>query len=77
MVEVCEEPWVTVTADAVRPNEPASVAVPVSATVCGDPVTLSAMLMVAVRLPKVVGVKVTTMLQLEEDATAVPQLLVC
>ena len=50
--------------------------VPVSGTVCGLPVALSAMLTLAVRAPDADGVNVTLMVQLEPAATEVPQVLV-
>lgn len=50
--------------------------VPVSATVCGLPEALSAMLSNPPRIPAAVGVKVMLILQLARPATALPQLLV-
>ena len=52
------------------------VAVPVRATVWGEPRPLSATLTVAVRVPAVVGLKVTRMLQEAAAATLVPQVFV-
>ena len=46
--------------------------VPVSETVCGEPLALSAIVNVPVRFPDAVGVKVTEMLQLAPAATLVP-----
>jgi hypothetical protein len=51
-----------------------AVPVPVSATVCGEPVALSTTDREAVRLPDAVGVKVTVMMQLAPAASDVPQL---
>lgn len=50
-------------------------AVPVSATVCGEPVALSVKLSVAESAPAAVGLKVTEMVQ-EPPAAKLPQLLV-
>jgi len=52
-----------------------AVAVPESPTVCGEPVALSLMLSVPVRLPVLVGTKVTLMRQLAPGATLLPQAL--
>jgi hypothetical protein len=46
--------------------------VPVSETVCGEPLALSAIVNVPVRLPDAVGVKVTERLQLAPAATLAP-----
>ena len=54
-----------------------AVPVPVSAIVCGDPVALSAMLILAVSDPVAAGEKLTVIAQLPLAATVVPQLLVC
>lgn len=54
----------------------AVVAVPESATVCGLPGASSLMLMLAVRVPAAVGVKVTLIVQLPEAATVAPQVVV-
>jgi len=50
--------------------------VPLSATVCGEPVALSLMVSVPVRVPPAVGVKVTETVQLPPAAKLVPQVLV-
>jgi hypothetical protein len=50
---------------------------PVSATVCGEPVALSARLNEAVSVPAVEGLKVTVMVQEALVANDVPQVLVC
>src|ERR1700683_356416 len=50
--------------------------VPLSATVCGLEGSLSLMVSVPVRVPPVVGVNVTWIVQLEETATLAPQLFV-
>ena len=50
--------------------------VPERATVCGEPVALSATLTEAVRLPVAVGLKVTVMVQVALTASVTPQLLV-
>ena len=50
--------------------------VPVSAIVCGLPAALSAMEMAAVRVPVLVGVNVTLIVQLAPGVTEVPQSLV-
>jgi hypothetical protein len=50
--------------------------VPASATVCGEPVALSATLNVARKLPVVFGVNLTDMLQLLPAVRVVPQVLV-
>ena len=73
-VAVCAGRMVCAAGDAVtvkpRPT-------PVSATVCGDPVALSATERVALELAELVGEKVTEMLQNAPAASEVPQLLVC
>jgi hypothetical protein len=51
--------------------------VPLSATVCGDPVALSVMFSVPVRPPAPVGANVTEIVQFAPAATLVPQLFVC
>ena len=51
--------------------------VPVKLMVCGLPAALSAMLIVAVRDPATVGVKVVLMVQLLPAATLLPQVFVC
>jgi len=51
--------------------------VPVSATVCGEPVALSTMLSDAGFAPTPVGLKVTAMVHDELTASEVPQVLVC
>ena len=50
-----------------------AVPVPVSGTVCGDPLALSVMVKVPVRVPVAVGVKVTLMVQFAPAATVAPQ----
>ena len=50
--------------------------VPASATVCGEPPALSVMTNAPVRVPLVVGLKVTEILQLAAPATPLPQVLV-
>lgn len=67
-------PKATELGDAVSP--PALWPVPVSATFCGLPVALSAMLNEPARDPAVVGVKVTLTLQLALFSSLAPQLLV-
>src|ERR1035437_7365204 len=47
------------------------------ATVCGEPVTLSAMLTAAFNVPGAAGLKVTVIAQLAPAATLAPQPLVC
>lgn len=54
----------------------AATPVPVSGTVCGLVPALSVMVMVPARVPVVVGVKVTVMVQLPPAAPPVPQLFV-
>jgi hypothetical protein len=49
--------------------------VPVSATVCGEPLALSVMVTAPVRAPPAVGVKVTEILQFAPAATLEPQVL--
>ncbi len=49
---------------------------PVRATLCGEPVTLSEMVRVPARLPVAAGVKVTATVQVAPAATLVPQVLV-
>ena len=51
--------------------------VPLSATLCGLPVALSAIENVPVRVPVAVGVKMTDTVQLDPAATLLPQLFVC
>jgi hypothetical protein len=53
-----------------------AIPVPLNAAVCGEPVALSAMDSVALRLPAEAGVNVTVMVQLAPAATELPQLLV-
>ena len=55
----------------------AAAPVPVSATVCGLPEALSAMLTEAVRVPEAEGVKVMLMVHVPLAATELPQVLVC
>lgn len=50
--------------------------VPESDSVCGEPVTLSAMLMEAVLVPAAVGLNATEIVQVPDAATDVPQVLV-
>jgi hypothetical protein len=50
--------------------------IPVRETICGLPTALSEIMMLPVRVPAVVGVNVTKMLQLDWAARLVPQLLV-
>jgi hypothetical protein len=54
----------------------AAAPVPVRLAVCVEPVALSATLSVAVSVPVVVGVKVTTMLQFAAAASVLPQVVV-
>ena len=54
----------------------AAAALPVRATVCGDPVTLSAMLTDAVRVPAAVGLNVTVMAQLAPTARVAAHVVV-
>ena len=54
----------------------AATPVPLSVTVCGEPVALSVIVSVPVRLPAAVGVKVMEMVQPAFAATLVPQLFV-
>lgn len=51
--------------------------VPLSATLCGDAVALSARLNEAVRVPAAAGLKVTEIVQETLVASDVPQVLVC
>jgi hypothetical protein len=51
--------------------------VPVKLAVCGLPLALSETVMAPVRVPTVVGVKVTLIVQLAAAASEVPQLFVC
>jgi hypothetical protein len=53
------------------------VPVPLKATVCGDPLALSAMLTFAFNAPDAVGSKVTVIAQLTPAATLAPHVLVC
>jgi len=55
----------------------AAVPVPVSATVCGEPVALSATETVAAKLAAEAGVKVTEIEQLAPAASVEPHALVC
>ena len=57
-------------------DETAACPVPVSVTICGEPAALSLMVSEALRLPVVVGVKVTEIVQLPPGATLPPQVLV-
>ena len=50
--------------------------VPVNDTVCGEPLALSVIVRVPVRVPPEVGVKVTAIAQFAPAATLVPQVLV-
>ena len=52
------------------------VPVPLRLTECGLPVALSVIVTTPVRVPVVVGVKVTLMLQFAPAATVLPQVLV-
>ena len=52
-----------------------SVALPVRATLCGLPIALSVIVSEPVRLPLVVGAKVTLKVQLAAGATVLPQVL--
>jgi hypothetical protein len=54
----------------------AAVAVPESAMLCGEPVALSAMLRLALKLPAADGAKLTDRLQAAPAATLVPQVFV-
>ena len=56
---------------------PTATPVPVKLAVCGLPGALSVTVIVPVRVPATVGVKVTLMLQFEPAAREVPQVLVC
>src|SRR5258706_15082825 len=56
---------------------PTAVPVPVRLAVCGLPAALSVTVIVPVRVPAAVGVKVTLMVQFAPAATEVPQVLVC
>jgi hypothetical protein len=49
---------------------------PLKATVCGEPLALSVIVSVPVRLPAAVGVKVTEIAQFAPAATLAPQVLV-
>ena len=53
-----------------------AVPVPVRLTVCGLPMALSAIVTEAVRVPAVVGVNVTLIVQLPPAATELPHVLV-
>jgi hypothetical protein len=52
------------------------VPVPLKATLCGQPVALSVIVNVPVRAPPAVGVKTTLIVQLNPDATVLPQVFV-
>ena len=52
-----------------------AVPVPVSADVCGEPLALSAIVSVPVRVPVAVGVKVTEIVHFAPAATLAPQVL--
>ena len=58
------------------PGAAAVVPVPLNATLCGEPVALSAMETAAVKLAADAGVKVTAMLHDAPAATVLPQVLV-
>jgi hypothetical protein len=55
--------------------QPVAPPVPLSATVCGVPAALSVTESVPVRLPVVIGVKVTSIVQLAPGVRLSPQLL--
>jgi hypothetical protein len=73
------DPWVieTAAAESVYEAPEGSAPVPERAMVCGEPVTLSAILTEAVSDPTAAGAKVTVMEQLAPIARPVPQVLVC
>ena len=70
---------VNVSVDGVRvtTGADATVPVPVSVTLCGEPVALSARLTAAEKLPVEAGENTTEIMQLLPAASVVPQLLVC
>jgi len=72
MVEVPLAPGATVTALPASVYEPASAPEPVMFTVCGEFGALSVEVSVAVRVPVIVGVKVTVVTQ-EAPIARVPQ----
>lgn len=57
-----------------RVTESTAVPVPLSATVCGEPVAVSAMLRVALRAAAEAGLKATKTVQLAPDTSEAPQL---
>jgi hypothetical protein len=67
---------VSVTGESETPGAAGAVPVPLSATVCGEPVALSAIESVAAKLAAEVGVKVTETVQLAPAASELPQVLV-
>jgi hypothetical protein len=54
-----------------------AVPVPLRATDCGEPLALSVNVTAPVRAPVAVGIKVTAIMQLNPEATLVPQVFVC
>lgn len=66
----------TVAGENETPGAAGAVPVPLSATVCGEPVALSAIESVAAKLAAETGVKVTETAQLEPAASELPQVLV-
>src|ERR1700677_2739744 len=73
---VAEPPAELMVRDVTAGATETDIPVPVSATVCGDPIALSVMVSVPVRAPEVVGVKATAMVQLPLTATDVPHVFV-
>jgi uncharacterized protein YabE (DUF348 family) len=67
---------VSVAGESETPGAAAATPVPLSATVCGEPVALSAMESEAVKLAAEAGVKVTETVQLAPAASELPQVLV-
>jgi hypothetical protein len=70
-------PNVKLLAERVTAGAATAVPVPVRLTVCGLPVALSVIVTKPLRVPAVVGVKVTLIMQFEPGLTVVPQVFVC
>ena len=66
----------SVVGESVAMGAGTGVPVPVSAAVCGEPVELSATLRVALKVVAEAGVNVTEIVQVEDAARDVPQVLV-
>jgi hypothetical protein len=65
------------TAGEIMIPEVGAIPVPLNATIWGEPVALSAMVIEPVRLPAAVGVNVTEIVQLAPIAKVAPQVCVC